>query len=271
MSQQFIDAHLHLQDERIFAQAENIIARAENVGVTRFFCNATQESDWQYLIELAERYSGVFPFLGIHPWQIDSAAAGWQERLAEAVASCPSNRAGIGEIGLDKYTSADLVIQQKTFEAQLEIAAGLALPICIHCVRCWKRLLDTLENLAAGRGLPPVMIHSFSGSVETMRRLHEIGCFISYSSRMMNSRSSKLLETFRQTPLEALLLETDAPDQLSSQAIAPSDSAAPYNEPLNVAALYRFGAGQRMMHLKDFANRIWDNAKIFTNKAALRR
>ncbi len=271
MSIRFIDAHLHLQDKRFFGQADLIIARAETVGVSRFFCNATSEKDWQDIREMACRNSGIVPFLGIHPWQVDSATPGWQNRLASALSSYPGSAIGIGETGLDKFAASGLARQQKLFAAQLEIAADLAIPICIHCVRCWKRLLDILVRWEAGPGLPPVMIHSFSGSVETMRRLHGLGCFISYSSRMMNPQNPKLLETFRQTPLQALLLETDAPDQLSVPAISLSGPATPpYNEPLNVAALYRFAAGQHMMHLKDFANQIWNNATIFTNKTPVR-
>ncbi len=270
MSIRFLDAHLHLQDERFPAPADQIIARAESVGVHRFFCNATREADWQDIMELARKHTGIMPFLGIHPWQVDSAVTGWEERLAETLSSCSSSGAGIGETGLDKYASSGLQMQQKLFAAQLEIAADLFLPICIHCVRCWKMLLDTLERQAAGRGLPPVMIHSFSGSVETMHRLQQLGCLISYSLRIMNTRNTKLLNTFKQTPLEALLLETDAPDQLHAVPTRQSDSAITYNEPLNVAALYRFGAEQRMMHVKDFANQIWNNATIFTNQTLAR-
>jgi len=270
MSIRFIDAHLHLQDERILAQAELIIARAESAGVQRFFCNATRESDWQNIMGLARNHTGVVPFLGIHPRQADSTAAGWEARLAEALSCCSSGRAGIGETGLDKFASSGLQMQQKLFAAQLEIAADLFIPICIHCVRCWKMLLDTLERQAAGRGLPPVMIHSFSGSVETMHRLQQLGCLISYSLRMMNTQNAKLLNTFRQTPVEALLLETDAPDQLNAIPSRQPDFLTPHNEPLNVAALYRFGAEQRMMHLKDFANQLWNNATIYTNQTPAR-
>ena len=270
MSIRFIDAHLHLQDERLFDKAELIIARAESRGVRRFFCNATRESDWQRIIELGRKHSGVFAFLGIHPWHVKTAAPGWENRLVDALSSCSSAGTGIGETGLDKFSSSELRVQLKLFEAHLEIAASLSMPICIHCVRCWKMLIDTLERHAAERGLPPIMIHSFSGSVETMYRLSRIGCFISYSSRMMNRKNNKLRETFRQTPLDALLLETDAPDQLDPCLVEQTELITPYNEPVSVAALYRSAAEQRMMHLNDFSTRIWNNATIFTHKTPVR-
>jgi len=179
MSTRYIDAHLHLQDERLLDKAAQIIARAETRGVQRFFCNATRESDWQLIIELARKLSGIVPFFGTHPWQIETITPGWEERLADALASCASSGAGIGEIGLDKFASSTLTDQLKLFEAHLEIASSLFVPTCIHCVRCWKMLLDRLEKQAAVKGLPPVMIHSFSGSLETMYRLSSIGCLIS--------------------------------------------------------------------------------------------
>lgn len=270
MSTRYIDAHLHLQDERLFGKAAQIIARAESQGVRRFFCNATRESDWQLVIELTRKFSGIVPFFGTHPWQVETVMVGWEKRLADALSSCASAGAGIGEIGLDKFASSALTDQLKLFEAHLEIASSLFVPTCIHCVRCWQMILDRLERQAAVKGLPPVMIHSFSGSLETMYRLSSIGCLISYSSKIMNPENHKLLETFKRTPLQALLLETDAPDQLTCNPDDHTERITPYNEPVSVAALYRFGAEQRAMHLKDFSTRIWNNGTIFTHETPLR-
>jgi len=86
----------------------------------------------------------------------------------------------------------------------------------------------------------------------------------------MHPENHKLRETFRQTPLHALLLETDAPDQLSPGLNDQTERLTPYNEPVSVAALYSFGAEQRTMHLKDFSTRIWNNATIFTHETPVR-
>ena len=148
MSTRYIDAHLHLQDERLFGKAAQIIARAESRGVHRFFCNATRESDWQLVIELARKFSGIVPFFGTHPWQVETVMVGWEKRLADALSSCASAGAGIGEIGLNKNTVSEL----KIFEEHVDIAKKYDTPILIHTphledkLKGTRLIIDALKN-----------------------------------------------------------------------------------------------------------------------------
>ena len=268
MSIRLTDAHVHLQDERISARADELIARAEARGVLRLLCNATRVQEWDPILTMARRYTDIVPFIGIHPWFADSAGEDWVSRLAELLGEA-SGSIGLGEIGLDKHCSVDFELQKKVFTTQLEVGAELDVPVSIHCIRGWDVLFDQLESLAKRSGLPKIMIHSFSGSVETMRRLNDLGCFISYSSRIMDP-DSKATKAFMETPLEALLLESDAPDQLHPETGRQLELVTAFNEPAAVTVVYREAAHLRGMHLQDFATRIWNNATIFTHKTAAR-
>ena len=210
MSIRLTDAHVHLHDERIRPRADELIARAEARGVLRLLCNATREQEWDPILAMARRYTDITPFIGIHPWFADSTGEDWATRLTERVSKA-ADTIGIGEIGLDKNCAVDFEQQKKIFTTQLMIGTRLDAPVCIHCIRSWDVLFDLLESLAKEPGLPRIMIHSFGGSVETMRRLTELGCYISYSPRIMESGNTKVLAAFTETPLEALLLESDAP------------------------------------------------------------
>ena len=186
----YIDAHLHLQDDRFAGKTELVIHKAGAAGVCRLFCNATKEEDWPKILELCRCHSWVIPFLAIHPWYADSATKGWETRLYDALASC-RHGAGIGETGLDRARPDDFSRQVAMLETHLEIASSLNLPVAIHCIRCWGKLIEILESFGAGKKLPPTMIHSFSGSMESMRRLTDLGCYISYSSRIADPEQTK--------------------------------------------------------------------------------
>jgi TatD DNase family protein len=110
------------------------------------------------------------------------------------------------------------------------------------------------------------MIHSFTGSVETMRRLVDLDCFISYSSALIDPGNTTMRQTFSQTPAAALLLETDAP----YSKIADPASGNTTIVPEAVSDLYYVAAELRTMHLTDFSRLIWNNASIFANRAFTR-
>jgi len=300
----YLDSHLHLQAQSLELTLDGILERAEKAGVERMFCNATHEEDWQAVINLADRGKDggggqvIVPFLGIHPWFAESAGTGWEERLFARLQEFP---AGIGEIGLDKCCRANFDRQQRVFEAQLSMASALRRPVAIHCVKAWGLLLEILEHLAAGKQLPTIMIHAYGGSTETMQRLIGLGCFISFSCRLIANH--KRHPSFLATPLPSLLLETDSQGRLSvagardgagatdnqgrpsvadAREEAGGATAAPTqvrsvqpvetenheiscNEPADITSLYAWAAAMRGKEEQELRQRIWSNGEIFTD------
>ena len=265
----FIDAHLHLQDDRFSGKTDLVIDKACAAGVCRLFCNATKEEDWPKILELSSIYSWVIPFLAIHPWYADSAAKGWETRLYDTLASC-RHGAGVGETGLDRARPDEFAHQVAMLKTHLEIAASLDLPVAVHCVRCWGKLIGILEAFAADNKLPSTMIHSFSGSMESMKRLTDLGCYISYSSRIADPEQTKTREIFSKTPINLLLLETDAPDQINPVVADQEILITKFNEPIVITAVYQAAAHLRNLHIEDFADQLWQNATIYAYKALAR-
>jgi len=299
----YLDSHLHLQAQSLELTLDGILERAEKAGVERMFCNATHEEDWQAVINLADKGKEggkqiVVPFLGIHPWFAESARTGWEGRLLARLQELP---AGIGEIGLDKCCRADFDRQQRVFEAQLRMASTLRRPVAIHCVKAWGLLLEILENFAAAKQLPTIMIHAYGGSTETLQRLIGLGCFISFSCRLIADH--KRHPSFLATPLPSLLLETDsqgglsvagaregagatdsqgrpsvadareeaggataAPTQVRSvQPVETENHEISYNEPADITSLYAWAAAMRGIEEQELRQRIWSNGEIFTD------
>ncbi len=208
------------------------------------------------------------PFLGIHPWFSDTAARGWQHRLM-TIAETLDQTIGIGETGLDRSCPIDFDIQRCLFADHLEVAADRKWPLSVHCVRAWGALADMLSTFSLRQPLPPVLIHSFNGSTEMMKRLTELGCYISYSEALAQQQT-KLHHTFTRTPPEYLLLETDAP-----YAKNPDRQKGPgkdtINEPSDMVELYGHAARLLQVDIDKLVTRIWNNATIFTNQNAAGR
>jgi TatD DNase family protein len=259
-----LDSHVHLQDKRFVGRLENVLDRAARAGVERMFCNATQESDWQGVLNISKANSAVLPFLGIHPWFADTVTEGWDKRLDALLAA---RRAGVGETGLDKRCGVNPDLQEEVFLTQLRLALKHDLPLVIHCLHRWGRLIELLETYLQGNRKIPVMIHSFSGSEEIMRRLVHLGCFISYSMRLMDASQGQLRKTFKATPLERILIETDAPDQLNVDLLALKKEQSADNEPSYIRELTAFAADLREMNASEFCTQIWKNGEIYSHSA----
>ena len=119
-----------------------------------------------------------------------------------------------GEIGLD-YDRLQLCpkdIQLKYFEAQLEVAKEVQLPLFLHSraahadfVRCLRGVLG--EDLGGiGKG---GLVHSFTGTVEEMRELVAMGLHVGVNGCSMKTEEN--LEVGKAIPLDRLQLETDGP------------------------------------------------------------
>lgn len=259
-----LDSHVHLLDTRLAGRLESVLERAARAGVERMFCNSTRESDWQEVLNLSKTTPAVLPFLGIHPWFADTVTEGWEKRLDDLLAT---HRAGIGETGLDKRCDVHQDLQEEVFLSQLRLAVKHKIPLVIHCLHRWGRLIELLETHLKGNLKVPFMIHSFSGSVEIMRRLVHLGCFISYSMRLTDASQGQLRQTFKATPLERILIETDAPDQLNVHLLALNIEKSADNEPSYIRDLFAYAADLREMNTSEFCARIWKNGEIYSHSA----
>lgn len=199
-----IDAHCHIQSTQDIA---HMLSRADDMGVVGAICNATSPADWGRIIELAQKYAGLYGCIGVHPWHIAGLAPGWDDKMREMLRQFPTLM--VGEVGLDK-NHPDMPIQESVFISQMKIAGDLARPIFVHCVGAWDRVLHILKNYRGAR--PRALIaHAFAGSRDIMERLGaEYGFYFSYSPDILNDNRTRLVDTVRETPIERILIESDA-------------------------------------------------------------
>ncbi|MFN7140915.1 MAG: TatD family hydrolase, partial [Limisphaerales bacterium] len=144
MRPRLYDAHNHLQDERLAPFLRSIPQKCEQVGITRMVVNGSCEEDWPQVLELARTHPFVLPSFGYHPWYVKELTPEWQEKLLAFLDQIPS---AIGEIGLDRWIKDyDLPEQEEVFNFQMQLAAERNLPVSIHCLQAWGRLLELLQQ-----------------------------------------------------------------------------------------------------------------------------
>jgi len=255
----FYDAHNHLQDERFGGRQAELVAAAAQAGVTRMVVNGSCEEDWPQVAALAREFPQVLPSFGYHPWYVHERTAQWPERLEQFLDSTPS---AVGEIGLDRWKPGLAYDgQEEVFVAQLRIAAERNVAASIHCLQAWGRLLDLLrENPRPVRGF---VLHSYGGSREMVEPLAKLGAYFSFPGYFMHERKQRQRDAFAAVPIERLLIETDAPDQLLPEAEnrfpLVGDKGEALNHPANLGHIYEFVAARRGMKLEDFAAQVEEN------------
>lgn len=246
-----IDAHLHLSDDRLWPTWREQVARAAEARVWRMVDNAARESDWPRVQETAT-LPRVLPCLGVHPWHVGDAASGWQERLRDVLLQHP--RAGVGEIGLDRWIAPrNEAAQEEAFRFQLGLATDLKRPVMVHCLRAWGWLQEVLRSAPIPK--EGGLLHAYGGSPELVPLLAEAGFYFSFGASLLSAKKTRARESLLRVPLERLLLETDAPDM-------PPPGVA-MNTPDQLPKIYACAAGLLGRPLEELARQIEANACRF--------
>jgi TatD DNase family protein len=203
-----IDTHSHFDDRSFDPDRDQAWQRALAAGVEAQIVPAVTAAEWPRVKEICERYAGAHPAYGLHPMFCEQHR---DEDIAELDRWLTREQpVAVGECGLDFYIeNPDRERQLQLFEAQLALAQKHDLPVIIHARRAVDRVIQTLRRYPGIRGV----LHSFSGSREQAEQLMKLGFYMSFGGPVTYPNATRLRELVRTLPLEALLLETDAPDQ----------------------------------------------------------
>ena len=206
-----IDSHCHLDLPVFDPDRDAILRRCHGVGVSNIIVPAITAARWPALQLLCDKHAGLHAALGLHPMFIHQHRPEHLDQLDAAIDRV--RPLAVGEIGLDFYRrDSDRQQQLGLFEAQLAIAARHQLPVLLHVRKAHDEVLVLLQRYS-GRGLNAGGIaHAFNGSLQQGRHYIELGFRLGFGGMLTFERSSKLRALARALPIEALVLETDAPD-----------------------------------------------------------
>ncbi len=218
MTDMLFDSHAHYFDRRYENETEgaDIILSRDVFGkdVAGVINVGTNNITSRLCIKQAQKYDKMYAAVGIHPEDvsaqsnIDRELADIYELIGNADVRSQNKAVAIGEIGLDyHYEGFDKELQQKYFDAQLNLAMELDMPVIIHDRDAHG---DCFETVLRHRGVRGVF-HSFSGSAEMARELVKRDFYISFSGVLTFKNARKTVEVAECIPLDRILIETDAP------------------------------------------------------------
>ncbi|MCK7582859.1 MAG: TatD family hydrolase [Chromatiales bacterium] len=207
-----IDTHCHIDVTEFDADRAAVLARARAAGVEALVVPAIDAAGWDALLALCDGAPPdgprLYPALGLHPVYLDAHREVDLTRLETLVAE----RAviAIGEIGLDHHVEGlDPERQTRLLERQLAIACAAGLPVLLHVRKAHDEMLALLRRRPVSAG---GIAHAFNGSLQQAHQYLELGFKLGFGGMLTFERSRKLRRLATELPLEALVLETDAPD-----------------------------------------------------------
>jgi TatD DNase family protein len=240
----WIDTHCHLDAHEFGGQSLEVAVQAGQAGVSMIVIPAVERGNFGVVRELAHAAPNASYALGIHPIFVPQA----QEedlvqlrRLAEESMDDPRFVA-IGEIGLDFFIPmlcepAMRAKQEHFLREQLRIARDLGLPVLTHVRRSQDQVLKHVRQLRPPGGIA----HAFNGSFQQAQNFIDLGFHLGFGGAMTFTRALQIRRLAAGLPLEAIVLETDAPD------IAPSWIHPGRNSPDQLPAIGRMLAELRAM------------------------
>ena len=204
-----IDSHCHLDDDRFDADRDRVIERARQSGVCGFIVPATTANRWDKVRQVVESCDGAFAAYGLHPMFLGQHQAPHLRELDEWLDR--EQPVAVGECGLDYYQSRrDEKWQRQLFTEQLQLAINHRLPVIVHVRKAMDEVIGLLRRNCPSRG---GVIHSFAGSRQQAGQLLDLGFRLGIAATVGFERAKKLRAVVAGIDSEALLLESDAPDQ----------------------------------------------------------
>ena len=215
MDLKYIDAHTHVNFSEFATDREEVIKRASEVGVGMINVGTDLETSRQ-VVWLAERYPNMWAIVGIHPNhnEVVPTAEEWQELKTLAQ---NKKTVAIGECGLDYFrlstdpsTALGAKANQKAlFQKQIALAREVGKPLMLH-VRPSAGTQDAYEDVLGMLGPQDRGdVHFFAGSWETAKQFLDLGFYLSFTGVLTFTHDYD--EVVKNTPLDRLLIETDAP------------------------------------------------------------
>ena len=213
----WIDTHAHLDAAEFDADRRAMRQAARAAGVRHCVIPAVERANWAAVRELAHA-DGDSYCLGIHPLYVPQAQ---ESDLAALDAELSQHRedprlVAVGEIGLDFFVPAlcepaQREKQWRFYTSQLQLARKHGLPVILHVRRSADLLLKHLRDCSAGKPWQGIA-HAFNGSAVQAQEFLKLGLKLGFGGAVTYARALQLRRLAATLPLDALVLETDAPD-----------------------------------------------------------
>ena len=257
---EYIDIAVNLIGSAMEKNKADIIQRAVAQGVSPLIVIGSNLAESEQAITCSlEHPEHLFCTAGTHPHH----ASEWDEKSAEQLrllAASPKVVA-IGECGLDYNRDfSPRPKQREAFEAQLQLAVELQLPVLMHERDAHEDFLAILKNYRSD--LTNALLHCFTGNRESMESYLELDLHLGITGWVCDERrGQELAELVVDIPDNRILIETDSP-YLLPRSMRPKPKSSK-NEPQYLPYIAQYIATLRQQDPTDFAAQTYQNSLEF--------
>ena len=256
-----IDNHCHLDTamEHGGPDVAQALRDSAAVGVPQIVQVGCDLEGARFARDLAEQYESIIAAVALHPNEAPRHADGRREQslnqaLAEieAIAASSDRVRAIGETGLDFFRTPESgrAAQHESFRAHIDLAKRLNKTLVIHDRDAHQSVLTEID----AEGAPErIVMHCFSGDAEFAQACLDRGAYLSFAGTVTFKNAPELREALSVTPLDRILVETDAP------FLTPEPFRGRRNASYLVPITVRFMADFLGADLADFCGQIRQN------------
>ena len=217
-----IDSHCHLDHETIFNNLDEILLRSKSVGIEKLLTICTTDKNFSNIIDLINKDMMIYGTYGIHPHETSNSNISSKDIIKNVREN--KKIVGVGETGLDfYYNNSDKESQINSFVEHIEASIELSVPLIIHSRNAEKETYEILSKYKNSK--LKILMHCFTGSLDFAMKLLNLNAYFSASGIITFKKSQDLQTTFKEIPIEKLLVETDSP------FLAPDPLRGKKNEP----------------------------------------
>jgi TatD DNase family protein len=259
-----VDNHCHL-DHRAYSKnveggllipVDEALDRAAAVGVTRIVQVGCDLEGSRWAVDTAAAYDSVVAAVALHPNEAPRLAEAGEldDALAEIdrLAGSGEHVRAVGETGLDYFRTGEggREAQHLSFREHIRIAKRHDKTLVIHDREAHDDVLTVLDD----EGTPErTVMHCFSGDADFARACVERGAYLSFAGTVTFKNAGNLRDALRATPLDRILVETDAP------FLTPSPHRGQPNASFLIPLTVRFLAETAGISVTDMCRAIDDN------------
>jgi len=264
MNTTYTDIGINLTSKQFKNDTAAVIQKAIAAHVQPMILTGTSVSNSQQAAALAQQYPGVlYVTAGIHPHDAkhfnNESTAALRQLLQQ------SHVVAAGECGLDfDRDFSPRPMQEKCYEAELQLAVEMKKPVFLHERAAFERFNAITDNFLSN--LPKAVVHCFTGTLQEAKIYLDKGFYLGFTGAISDvKRFAYLQEVVAYTPLDRMMIETDAPFMLPKNA--PKHLLTPRNERRNEPAFLPFVAASiaqiKSITIEEVAEQTTLNAKLF--------
>ncbi|MCS7136259.1 MAG: TatD family hydrolase [Nitrososphaerota archaeon] len=153
-------------------------------------------------LRLGERFNNVFPCVGVHPWKLSEVSDEEIKNVCRLIGKYDVKC--IGEVGLDRrHARTSFDRQLEVFNTFVRLASEYSLPMNLHCLDTWQKVLDILLK----NDVTKALFHWYTGPLNLLEKISSAGYFISINP--MSAIQKRHKEAARLMDIRSILTESD--------------------------------------------------------------